>query len=533
MKILKKQLLQGVLSFILIVSSSSVSSAGTYTGYLLAHFTGESGTGEQIYFSTSVDGLHWSDVNNSLPVLTSNIGEKGVRDPALIRSADGSKFWLIATDLRIASGKGWGVAQHSGSTNLVVWQSTNLVDWSKPWMVDVAGSIPNAGNAWAPEAIYDEIAGNYVVYWATISPLNGIDKGRIYYATTTDFVIFSEPKMYIDRLGEKEIIDTQIIKVEGGNYKYYRASRDGQITFEGSDSILGSWVTIGNLSGLGLTGSDVEGPIMYKFNGENKWGVMVDQYATGRGYLPLTTTDFDDPNKFTIINNSRYSLGSSHKRHGSILNITSDELNVVRGAVVGEPTSKIQSYGDKNTYIRHYDFKAKVEVNVQPVVDSMWILVPGLADSDGYISFESVNYPGYYLRHYSFNMIVEKNDGTSTFAGDATFRILDGLADSSWSSFQSYNHSDRYIRTSDSLLKLDPISTSAEGVDATFRVVTEVKTPLETETEEEPVVVEPIIETSVEEAGAGLFSWWGLMLMTLCLLGRCRWRSASLIQVTI
>ena len=74
--------------------------------YLLVHFTGQSARGEQIYFSVSEDGLHWNDLNNSEPVLVSTIGDKGVRDPSIIRSPDGKKFYLLATDLRIANGKG-------------------------------------------------------------------------------------------------------------------------------------------------------------------------------------------------------------------------------------------------------------------------------------------------------------------------------------------------------------------------------------------------------------------------------------------
>jgi len=303
--------------------------AETYDGYLMAHFTGESSTGEQIYFATSTDGLHWKDLNNSKPVLISDIGEKGVRDPSLIRSADGKKFWILATDLRIANKKGWNVAMHSGSTSLVIWESSDLVNWSEPWLADVAGAIPSAGCAWAPEAIYDEENKNYVVYWATISPLDNIDKARIYYATTSDFKNYSAPKMYINRPGKQGIIDTQIIKVQNSTYKYYRASGDGQITIEGGNSILGDWTNIGNISHLGLTGRDAEGPILYKFNGVNKWGLMVDLYRKGTGYLPLVSEEMFDPNNFKRTNPSEYSLGTSRKRHGSILSITTAELNAV------------------------------------------------------------------------------------------------------------------------------------------------------------------------------------------------------------
>lgn len=72
-------------------------------GYLFVHFIGEQENGEQIYFSVSKDGLHWHDLNAGKPILYSETGTCGVRDPFLVRSPLDKKFYLIATDLRIAS----------------------------------------------------------------------------------------------------------------------------------------------------------------------------------------------------------------------------------------------------------------------------------------------------------------------------------------------------------------------------------------------------------------------------------------------
>ena len=67
-----------------------------YTAYLFAYFTGEGkANGEQIYFATSTDGLHWEEVNEGKPVITSTMGEKGLRDPFIIRSPEGDKVYLI------------------------------------------------------------------------------------------------------------------------------------------------------------------------------------------------------------------------------------------------------------------------------------------------------------------------------------------------------------------------------------------------------------------------------------------------------
>ena len=75
-------------------------------GYLFVHFIGEEKDGEQIYFSLSRDGLHWSDLNGGKPALYSGIGTCGVRDPFPIRSPLDGKIYLIATDLRIGKRMG-------------------------------------------------------------------------------------------------------------------------------------------------------------------------------------------------------------------------------------------------------------------------------------------------------------------------------------------------------------------------------------------------------------------------------------------
>ena len=120
--------------------------------YLFTHFIGEQPQGEQIYFSLSKDGLHWKDLHDGKPVICSEVGECGLRDPFLIRKADGSGFVIIATDLCIANGRGWDAAVKTGSKNLAVMESKDLIHWSKPVLVEV--SVPEAGCTWAPEAIY-------------------------------------------------------------------------------------------------------------------------------------------------------------------------------------------------------------------------------------------------------------------------------------------------------------------------------------------------------------------------------------------
>jgi hypothetical protein len=467
-----------LLTFWSVTTKKEAAALDPFTGYLMAHFTGESASGEQIYLAHSRDGLRWTELNNGGTVLTSTIGTRGVRDPAIVRSPAGDRYWIIATDLRIASGTSWSDAANRGSTSLVVWESTDLVTWSAPRLINVAGGIPGAGNAWAPEAIFNPATGDYVVYWATNSARNGVTKHRIWYVRTSDFRTFTAPQLYIERGGSQGLIDTQIVEVANsvGGFRYYRASADGHITIEGSNSILGSWSTIGNLAHMGISngttgGNVVEGPMWAQFNGRSEWALWLDQFATGRGYMPITSTNLGSTTNFRT--RTDYSMGANRKRHGSILNLTAaEESRVLARWGSTAPLNRIQSFNLQDRYVRHANFDVRVDPNVSPVQDSQFRLVPGLANGSGYVSFESANFPGYFLRHYGFDFVLAANDGTATFRADATFRQVAGLANAGWVSFQSFNFTDRYIRHTNSLLRLDPITTAQGRSDATFRVTT-------------------------------------------------------------
>lgn len=105
--------------------------------------------------SNNNDPGSWTTVGSGQPVLTSTVGTTGVRDPSIIRSPDGSKFWVIATDLWVYP-EGWDVGDKyttEGSHGIVVWESSDLQTWSEPALRII--SPDNAGMTWAPDAIWD------------------------------------------------------------------------------------------------------------------------------------------------------------------------------------------------------------------------------------------------------------------------------------------------------------------------------------------------------------------------------------------
>ncbi len=317
-----------------------------YTDYFFAYFTGEGHSdGEQIYFSASRDGLNWKTLNEGAPTLTSTLGEKGVRDPFIIRSFEGDKFYLIATDLKIHGGNGWDAAQQAGSQSLMVWESTDLVNWSKQRMVQVSASI-DAGCTWAPEAAYDERTGEYVVFWASKVAGDSYAKQRLYYAKTRDFYSFTEPKVYIDY--DQSSIDTTMIKANGSVYRYTKneggnTNQLGALTktifIEKGSDILGSFTQIPSDILNSADNQYVEGPTIYKLNKDDAkkdtWCLLVDDFGGG-GYYPLLTTDLDS-GEFTRLT-SGYKLpgGSRTPRHGTPLRITAAEYAAVAEAYNAE-----------------------------------------------------------------------------------------------------------------------------------------------------------------------------------------------------
>ena len=194
-------------------------------GYLWTNFDASGGY-EKIFFGYSEDGLTWSKLNkdeygNVQPVLVNDAegSDLGVRDPHIIRSAEGDKYWILGTDLHAegggAGGSGWD--QLNASQNIVVWESTDLVNWSEPKLV-YAG-FDNAGCVWAPEAIYDETTGDYLVYWsARDKSLNGTDDNalRVYVCRTRDFNTFSEPKVWLSEDPESMSYYCEVIVDEAG-----------------------------------------------------------------------------------------------------------------------------------------------------------------------------------------------------------------------------------------------------------------------------------------------------------------------------
>ncbi len=297
-------------------------------GFLFVTFNSESTPlSEQIYFGLSKDGLNWEALNGARPVLVSALGEKGARDPYILRSHDGKKFYLLATDLSINRHPDWHRAVQAGSRSLVIWDSEDLVHWSEPRLVSVAPA--DAGCAWAPEAIYDEDTHDYLVFWASPTARDHFAKQRIWAAQTTDFITFGPPFLYVENQGN--VIDADIVKAEG---KYYRFSKDEThkaIKMEVSDQLIGHWRDVPNFSLASMVG--YEGPECFllepAIHGHPPtWCLILDYYSRRGGYTPFVSHDLAT-GQFTRMPAMHFPFKF---RHGFPLAITADEYSRLKAA---------------------------------------------------------------------------------------------------------------------------------------------------------------------------------------------------------
>ncbi len=320
-----------------LAAAPAAAHAPRLAGYLFVYFGGD-GTedGEQVRFALSRgnDPLHWQALNGGRPVLVSTVGEKGVRDPHIVRAPGGDRFYLIATDLRMAGRDGgqWWEVQRHGSRSIVVWESTDLVHWSAPRLAKVAPD--EAGNAWAPEAVWDARLGKFVVFWASrlYAPEDkgrlGVTYNKMLYATTDDFRSFSAPQVWSDP--GYSVIDATVIEHAGRYYRYSKDDREPPQATRCSESITAqksasltspTYEFIADCIGRGVIG-DGEGPLVFKSNTEQKWYLFIDEYG-GQGYVPFETTDLD-AGRWT--KSKDYQLPPS-PRHGAVIPVTQDEYD--------------------------------------------------------------------------------------------------------------------------------------------------------------------------------------------------------------
>jgi hypothetical protein len=339
-----------VVPFELTVPALARPTAEDLEAYMFVYFTGDSIDGEKLRFAVSEgnNALDWDELNDAQPVLESTLGTKGLRDPFIMRSPEGDRFFLIATDLSVGR-SGWGGAVGNGSHYLEIWESTDLVNWGEQRHVEV--NLPNAGMTWAPEATYDATIDAYVVYWTSSlytdeTRTQGDGNGpQILTSITRDFRTFTKPTSWFKAADlpslkpENGLIDSTVLEEDGTFYRFTKATQvagcpSPDIIGQKSESLRattasGAWTQIDDCIGRTAGTPEVEGPSVFKANPGDESGykyfLWVDNYG-GVGYIPLGTDSLEGDIQWDYPAN--FSLPTS-PRHGSVLAITREERDAL------------------------------------------------------------------------------------------------------------------------------------------------------------------------------------------------------------
>ncbi|MEU6025634.1 glycoside hydrolase family 43 protein [Streptomyces tauricus] len=422
------------------------------SAYVMCYFTESTslglGTDYGLHLAVSTDSLNWTPLNQNNPLVTPTAGALGLRDPFLMRKQDGT-FVVIATDLK---GTDWSY----NSQYIHVWDSADLRTFTGYRRLKLHDMTTHS---WAPEAFWDAGRGQYAVIYSSVDS-SGHNVIMVNY--TTDFVTASAPQVFFDP-GYDVIDGNMAVGVNGYNYLFFKKNQT-LVAARSTSLNPGSFTEFS----AGVAHGGTEAPTVYKSLTSSTWFLWGDTYTPNGVFYAWQSSNLAS-GTWTALDQKTYTQPVNSK-HCGIATITATEYTNLLAKWGAPAWNRLKSYNYPDRYVRHANYAARVDTYPFDLyTDSQWKLVPGLADGSG-VSFQSVNHPTRYLRHYNYTLQLDVNDGTSTFAGDATFYRTAGLADSSWASFRSYNNPTRYIRHANYVLRIDPVSTATEQRDATFRV---------------------------------------------------------------
>ncbi len=292
-----------------------------------------------LHFAISYDGKQFKALNNDKPVIDGDTiaTQRGIRDPHIYRGPDGA-FYMAMTDLHVFGkrdgkrdtewerpGKTYGWGNNKG---IVLMKSWDLIHWTHN-IVNfdrLFTGWKEIGCAWAPETIFDEQTGKYMIY-LTMRHKN--EPNKLYYSYVNEAYdsIETEPQVLFQYPDEHiAAIDGDITKV-GDTYHLMYVSHDGTagIKHATSDRPTGGW----HYESRWVDDSPVgcEAPHVYKLIGEDRWILMYDIYRLN----PMTfgfveTTDFNSYKSLGIFNKGEMrTLNFESPKHGAIVQITAEE----------------------------------------------------------------------------------------------------------------------------------------------------------------------------------------------------------------
>ncbi|SEP67398.1 Alpha-L-arabinofuranosidase B (ABFB) domain-containing protein [Streptomyces sp. yr375] len=367
-----------------------------------------------------------------------------IRDASVFKHTDGYYYVTYTTHTWQDPSLTIGFARSSDRAN---W--TFLYDYPVP--------ITNLSRAWAPEWFVDSDGSVNVIVSCSTADDEWIFTPYLLRATNSALTAWSSP-VALSGIGPNHI-DTYIVKI-GSTYHAFTKNETAKYIEYGTASRLAGPYTLTKTGDWAGWGSYREGPSVIQLD-NGGWRIFFDGYGDGTYYYSDSYDTFatwtapkglpgisGTARHFTVIKetvtggpaltkNATRSLRSANyptrywQEQSALLNLpvvsgssaAADKQAATFTVVPGLADANAYSLRDASgKYLRHYSFRARFDADDGTSTfarDATFIARTGTT-SDA-IRFESYNYPGYYLRHYAYELRVERPDGTDLFRQDSSF----------------------------------------------------------------------------------------------------------------
>ncbi|MBD0831551.1 family 43 glycosylhydrolase [Aestuariibaculum sediminum] len=354
---IKLKLFVNLFFAVLFLTLLSCEAEEKYTTYLFTYFTGNSGDEEAIRYALSSDGYNYYALNGNQPIIDSKVisSTGGVRDPHILRGADGKTFYMVVTDM--VSANGW-----SSNRAMVLMKSKDLINWTSS-VINIPKTYPkefgDVVRVWAPQTIYDDKTNQYMIYWSMLG-----EKGPdiIYYAyANKDFTgLATVPKQLFFSPTNSACIDGDIIYKDGKyNLFFKNESHGGGIRKAVSDKLTEGYVQQDGF--YDQTDEAVEGSGIFKLINSEDYILMYDMYMSGTYQF----TKSSDLEHFKVVDDA-ISM-NFHPRHGTVIRITESEKNVLLNKWGTLDKSVFLNFGNKAVRENNIDINDESETIYIPV----------------------------------------------------------------------------------------------------------------------------------------------------------------------
>ncbi|MET7473657.1 AbfB domain-containing protein [Streptomyces sp. NPDC005648] len=341
------------------------------------------------------------------------------------------------------------------STTIGFARSSDRVDWT--FLYDYTVPITDLSRAWAPEWFVDGDGGVYVIVSCSTADDEWIFTPYALKAADSALTAWGSP-VALSGIGANHI-DTYIVRI-GSTYHAFTKNETAKYIEYGTASSLTGPYMISRTGDWAGWGSYREGPSVVRLD-NGAWRIFFDGYGDGTYYYSDSYDTFatwtapkalpsvsGTARHFTVVketvtggpslatNISRSFRSANYptrywQQQSSLLNlpvVTASSTGAEKSAatftvVAGLADPGAFSFRDTSgNYLRHYGFRARFDADDGTTTfakDATFVARTGSAS--GSIRFESYNYPGYYLRHYNYQLQVAVTDGTDLFRQDSSF----------------------------------------------------------------------------------------------------------------